>query len=329
MCFKGDVLTEFERCSGNEGAGAIYCGTESGYLHPVYADALGEWGQPAFLPNCGGWVLQRSITNFDAVDAMGCYPLFTCQDWSSLHLDLEEIDRKWVSLVLVADPFGDYSVDYMRACFPDVMFAFKRHYVVDLSCSTRDYVSDNHARNARKALQNVTVEVCQEPAALLDDWMTLYNVLIQRHQIRGITAFSRESFARQIQVPGLVALRACAGGETVGMLLWYVMGNVAYYHLGAHSEVGYDLRASFALFWLALDYFADIGVGWLALGAGAGIHGTEDDGLSRFKRGWSTGTRVAYLCGRIFDRAMYRELVVQRANLPETSYFPLYRYGEY
>jgi len=322
-------LTEFGRGAGDGGAGAIHDEAASGYAHAAYAAALSEWGQPVLLPRCGGWALERDIAGSGAVDAMGCYPLFTCRDWSALRRDLESIDRNWVSLVLVVDPFGDYSVDDLRACFPDLMIAFKRHYVVDLRRSARDFVDAHHVRNARKALRSVTVDVCSEPLTLLDDWTALYDVLIQRHQIRGITAFSRASFGRQLHVPGLVALRARTGGETVGILLWYVTGNVAYYHLGAYSDAGYDACASFALFWFALEYFADLGVGWLALGAGAGIQGTEDDGLSRFKRGWSTDTRVAYLCGRIFDRAAYQALVRQRMDLPETGYFPLYRYGEH
>ncbi len=321
-------MTEFGRGAGDGGAGATCAGATVGYAHAAYAAALGEWGQPVLLPKSGGWVLERGIASSDAVDAMGCYPLFACCDWSALRQDLESVGRNWVSLVLVADPFGDYSIDDLQACFPDLMVAFKRHYVVDLSRPARDFVDAHHVRNARKALRSVTVDVCSEPLTLLDDWMALYDVLIQRHQIHGITAFSRTSFARQLQAPGMIALRAVAEGETVGILLWYVTGNVAYYHLGAYSDAGYDARASFALFWFALEYFAGLGVGWLALGAGAGIQGTEDDGLSRFKRGWSTDTRVAYLCGRIFDRATYQALVQRRADLPETGYFPLYRYGE-
>ena len=303
--------------------------TPSGYSHPLYADALSEYGQPIFLRQCGGWALERAVPGCSAVDAMGCYPLFVCKDWSCLLSELERPDHPWITLALVADPFGSYSPDYLRQCFPDVMIPFKQHYVVDLSKHPRDFVADHHARNARKAMQSVTVEVCQEPTLLLDDWEKLYDVLIQRHQIQGLKAFSRPSFARQLQVPGLIALRARAEGAVVGMLLWYVTGNVAYYHLGAYSEVGYNFRASFALFWFALDYFADMGVRWLDLGAGVGISETGDDGLSRFKKGWSNGTRVAYFCGRVFDQSRYLKIVSQQASLPESCYFPLYRCGEF
>ena len=73
---------------------------------------------------------------------------------------------------------------------------------------------------------------------------------------------------------------------------------------GAYSDTGYELRASFALFWVAIEYFAATDLQWLNLGAGAGVRNSKD-GLTRFKRGWSNGTRTAYFCGRIFDRAKY------------------------
>jgi lipid II:glycine glycyltransferase (peptidoglycan interpeptide bridge formation enzyme) len=110
------------------------------------------------------------------------------------------------------------------------------------------------------------------------------------------------------------------------MTLWYVLGNVGYYHLGAYNHAGYELRASFALFWRAIEHFAAKGLRWLNLGAGAGLEGSSTDGLSRFKRGWSTGT--AYFCGRIFDRAKYSE-VVKASGVSAADYFPAYRKGEF
>jgi hypothetical protein len=53
-----------------------------------------------------------------------------------------------------------------------------------------------------------------------------------------------------------------------------------------------------------------------------------DDGLSRFKRGWATGTRTAYLCGRVLDRREY-ERMVRAAGAGTTAYFPAYRTGEF
>ena len=151
--------------------------------------------------------------------------------------------------------------------------------------------------------------------------------MIERHNITGIAAFSRESFAGKFNVPGMVAIRAVHNDATVGMLLWYEQGNRAYYHLGAYSTLGYQLRASFALFDYSIRYFAEQQFEWLNLGAGAGL-GSAQSGLNRFKQGWSTGTRTAYFCGRVFNRQKYQE-VVMAGNVPATDYFPAYRRGEF
>jgi hypothetical protein len=82
------------------------------------------------------------------------------------------------------------------------------------------------------------------------------------------------------------------------------------------------------LFWSSIKFFTDSGLKWLDLGAGAGIKKASDDGLSRFKRGWSTGTRTAYLCGQIFDSVKYKTIVATK-GISNTEYFPAYRTGEF
>lgn len=300
----------------------------SGYLHPAYAEALSEFGAPRLLPRCAGWILQRQIPNSTDFDAMGCYPLFACHDWSRLRIDLENIGNSLVSLSLVTDPFGEYDPAYLRECFPDVTVPFKEHFVVDLSRPLDTFVHPHHRRNARKALREMAVEKCASPQDYLEDWTTLYSELITRHSITGIAGFSKESFDMQLRVPGIVAFRATRDDVTVGMLLWYAQGDRACYHLGAYSLAGYDLRASFALFSYSLEYFAEQPFKWLNLGAGAGTSADAKSGLSRFKQGWSTGTRTAYFCGRVFDPKKYEELVMA-GNAPPTAYFPGYRVGEF
>ena len=127
-------------------------------------------------------------------------------------------------------------------------------------------------------------------------------------------------------MPGLVAFRAEAGGATVGMLLWFVQGDVAYYHLGAYDEAGYARNASFALFWRSIEWFTGR-VRWLDLGAGAGL-GDGSGGLDRFKAGWATGTRTAYLCRHVFRPDRY-DAIARAAGTPDAAYFPSYRAGEF
>lgn len=300
----------------------------TGYAHPEYAASLAEFGSPYQLPQCGGNLLIRPIQGQSAKDAMSCYPLFSCLEWSRLHHDLNEIGSNLVSITMVTDPFGNYTADYLQNCFQHIARPFKQHFVVDLTQPVISFVSSHHRRNARKALRDVEVELCSEPTNYLDEWVNLYGCLVERHKIKGIATFSRMALAKQLIVPGLVMFRASHRQTTIGIILWYIQDEVAYYHLAAYNQIGYKLRASFALFWTAINYFADSGLHWLNLGAGAGVQGNDDDGLIRFKRGWSTGTRTAYLCGRIFDQIKYDQLIQARGIAP-TNYFPAYRQGEF
>ncbi len=300
----------------------------TGYSHTDYAASLSEFGSPRLLPRCEGWILQRSIPATPHRDAMGCYPLFMCRDWTRLADDLEDIAGGLVSLVLVTDPFGDYTEEILRHTFEDLATPFKEHFVVDLKASPETFVRPHHQRNARKALQAVLVEKCVEPSRCVEEWNSLYANLVARHDIRGIARFSNSSFALQLRVPGAVMLRATYEGRTVGMTWWFVSGNVGYYHLGAYNDEGYDLGASFALFWRSIELFKGEGLHWLDLGAAAGLGTGTQDGLSRFKRGWADGTRMAYLCGRIFDRARYAQ-ILEAKGIHATDYFPAYRKGEF
>jgi hypothetical protein len=67
---------------------------------------------------------------------------------------------------------------------------------------------------------------------------------------------------------------------------------------------------------------------WIDLGAGAGTNSNAEDGLTKFKRGWTTRTRTKYFCGRVFDRSEYSRLT-RIKGAEGASYFPAYRAGEF
>jgi hypothetical protein len=298
----------------------------NGYLHPDYAASLSEFGTPRNLPACQGWILERPIPGFSLRDAMGCYPLFACQNWGRLKDDLVQLAPDLVTLALITDPFGDYTMDDLEHAF-DRVVPFKEHFVVDLCQEPERFVSSHHRRNVQRAFRHLEVTTHTEPLELIDEWMKLYEVLTQRHRIHGFAAFSRESFIRQLQVPGIVAFCASREQQIVGMTLWYICGKVAYYHLGAYNPHGYKLLASFALFWHSFTYFKDRSY-WLSLGAAAGSTSQEASGLTRFKKGWATDTRTVYFCSRIFDPKSYTE-IVRTKGVPKTDYFPAYRQGDF
>ena len=299
-----------------------------GYADAGYAASLSEYGTPRFLAHSRAWILERAVPGTLYRDAMGCYPIFACEDWSQLARDLEQLSESLICLSVVTDPFGLYDLEHLRQCFPDLAVPFKQHFVIDLKRAPETFVLPHHRRNARQGLRNLQVEKYEHPAECLDDWSKLYQGLVDRHHISGIAKFSLSSFAKQLEVPGMIVFRAIHERTIEGMLLCYEQDNRVYYHLGAFSPRGYELRASFALFDHAIRYFAEHGFEWFSLGAGAGVAQDLESGLSRFKQGWSTGTRTTYFCGRIFDREKYREMVLAKGAFT-TKYFPAYREGEF
>jgi hypothetical protein len=291
----------------------------SGYADRGYAESLGEWGTPRHLPCCDGSILVRSIPESALVDGMGPYPLFACRDWDALGADVAELDGELVSLTLVTDPFGAAAPAQLAEWFPDRCVAFKEHHVVDLSHPPLETASRHHRRDAARALRGAEVELVGEPPAFLDEWTALYEGLVRRHGVQGVARFSRRSFARQLELRDLVAFRARSGDTLLGGSLWIASERAAYYHLAATTDEGNRLGVSYALVAVALEHFAQGGWAWASLGAGAGLSDSED-GLTRFKRGWASGTRTAYLCGRVLDREAYAAL-----GGGAEAYFPAYR----
>jgi hypothetical protein len=295
-------------------------------MHRAHAESLAEFGTPREVPHSGGWLLERPIPGSESRDAMGCYPLFACRDWSALPTDLDDLKGELVSVSLVADPFGKYDRTLLDQCF-DVVTPFKEHFIADLSETPEAIVSKHHHKYALKALGEVDVQLCPEPPELLDTWVSLYSTLAERHGITGIRAFSRTVFEKQLAIPGMVALQAERRGTIVAANLYFVQGEAAYDHLAASSPEGYECRASYALKWCAMQYFRDK-VRWIDWGGGAGATVDPSDGLTWFKSGWARTTRPAYFCGRILNETAYRQIAREK-NLEHSRWFPAYRDGEF
>ena len=296
----------------------------SGYGHPAYALAAAGKGVALQLPRSRGSVIVRDIGMSGRRDAIGPYPIFSCDDWAGLHKDLSDLSSDLVTVGMVTDPFGAWSNEVLQRCFPDVLVRFKEHFVVQLSADPLSHVHAHHRRNIALGRRNVEVAVVDDVPAFTEEWQALYGHLVQRHRIRGPANFSPGSLAAQLLVPGMVALRARRDGETVGASLWYEQGDIAYYHLAAYVPLAYKLRASYALFATAFERFAERGLAWASLGAGAGTAGDPDDGLSRFKRGWSTDTRTAWFGGRVLQPDIYEHLTEGSRG----PWFPAYREHE-
>lgn len=296
---------------------------ESGYASALYARSQAHTGRPRPLPRSGGWILEREIGEAQGRDAMGCYPLLACRDWSAVPEDLDAC-TDLVSLVAVPDPHGEHDPALLSRAFPDLVKPFKEHFVCELGDAPVG--SRHHRYYARRALRRLEIEESRDPASHVDEWTQLYAQLIERHHLKGIHAFPRESFAAQLAVPGGTLLRALEHGTAVAAQLWYVRRGVAYSHLAATGPRGYELGAPYALHAAAATILGDRAE-ILHLGGGAGRGLRSTDGLSYFKAGWANATTTAYLVGRVLDVERYRTLAASR-GAADTVYFPAYRAGE-
>ena len=299
--------------------------TRQGYLSKQYAYSLSEFGKPTYLHNSKAWILQREVPGSRYEDGMGSYPLFCCSDWQAIKEDMDEIQNRLVTLSVVTDPFGAYDAELLQRLF-DRVHKFKDHFIFKTGRPIEEVASKHHRYYSKKAFKEVAIEQCSEPVHLLTEWTEVYSALVQRHELHGIKAFSENAFAKQLQTPGIVVFRALHKGATVGMHLWYIQEMLAYSHLQAMTQRGYELGASYALYWKAIEKLSSI-VNFIDLGAGAGTVSNANDGLTQFKKGWSNQIRSVYFCGKVFNEKFYTELTKER-NAAASSYFPAYRNGE-
>ena len=297
-----------------------------GYAHPLYAASLAEFGNPRYLPACGGWILERQIPGTPYRDAMGLYPLFFCENWDNLIDDFEALRNRYISLSLVIGPFSRFPVDKYRKYF-EIFRPYKDHYILDLTLPLDETVSKGHRRSARRALRNLDVEMMISPEIDLDEWVNLYEDLIKRHQIKGIRAFSYRSFEKQIAIPNTVYFRVTNNGNVVGGNIFFIQGDVAYAHLSAFSEEGYKLGAPYAVKWCALQHLSKL-VNWVNFGGSTSSSQENLTGLDYFKMGWSNQTGKSYFCGKILDEEKYR-ITVNQKRILDTNWFPAYRLGDF
>ncbi len=296
----------------------------TGYLHPGYAQSLSEFGVPIELPRSGAWLLKRQIPHSKGWDGIACYPYLVCADWPALKEDLRSIAGELVTFAAVADPFCSLEINDLKHAFPDICIHFKDHYVADLSWTLDKIVSPRHLRNARRALRRVEVEFHTEPLGLLDDWMRLFDQETRRLQLTGIRAFSRASLAQQLALPGSVMSIARHDGHIISAHIQMIHGDIAYAHLAAKVPEARTFGADHALYYSELLYYKDK-VRWINWGGDAGL--ATNGSLSFFKKGWSTNTRPAYFCGRVFNRSLY-ETICRHIEKTD-NYFPMYRKGEF
>lgn len=303
---------------------------QKGYSSSIYAKSYENVGllKRLNIGYCSGIVLERSIPHTSYKDICNLYPVHmtTGTDFilDNHHKDkfLQLKDEGIVSICLVSDPMDNIEkhIKYEDLIGFNIT-PFKDHYVINLQEELK--LSSNHKRNIKKA-NNSGIEIRNVIVTNKNidyysyTFNNLYSVLVERHDITGLPNFNNTQLSNQLRVPGTVLFEAynlCP----VGYMLFYVDGDVVRYHLGCYNEKGYDQCASFLLMYEAIKYFKQLGLKYLVLGGSSGSG--EEDGLDRFKKGWTSHTKKNYLVTKIINTKIYFSL----SEGQESNYFPLYR----
>ena len=295
-------------------------------MHPLYAESFSDIGEPLYLPRAKGWLIKRPIPNTPLFDAMGPYPLFFCKNWNCLIEDIESIKDQVCTVALVIGPFEDIPKEAFKHHF-DIFRSYKDHYILDTTLPYCEIISKSHKREARKALNKIKIDLQISPNIDLDEWCFLYNTLIQHHHITGIRAFSRNTLKNHITIPNTHYYRALCHGEIIGGNLFYIQNEIAYYHLACSTEKGYKLHANYATLWSAIRDLSTK-VHFIEFGGGAGAKEGILDGLSQFKKGWSSLTKKSFFLGKINDHQEYWDLIKMN-RISDNNWFPAYRTGDY
>lgn len=291
------------------------------YASPAYARVFEHLARPLWVPAWGAHVLTRELPGGGGRDALGVYPLAPFGPGADLKAGLAWLkDQGLVSIGLVPDPATAPPLADLQDAF-GLCAPFKIHLRVDYGREVR--FTKHHRAEVKRALGKVSVEVVSL-ADHLDDWCGLYGNLIDRHEIQGLSAFSRPAFERLAEVEGLTTVAAFADGVIVSMHLWVAdtMNKVGYSLLAATSAEGYRRSAAYAVHDASIRLLSDLNS--LNLGGGAGLQ-AEQDGLTFFKRGFSNDEVQSYFCGAILDEARYADLSGGRMAL--ATPFPAYRFA--
>ena len=287
------------------------------YATQAYAASLAHMGDARAVPAWDSWVIERPLAG-GGMDVCGPYPLAVIARDADLAAGLETLRHSGaVSVTLALDDFHRPELEQLRTHF-DVVRPFKTHYVVDRSAGEVS-PSRHHRYEISRALRAVSVR--EIPLAdSLPQWETLYRTLVSRHELAGVHDFPAAHFVALAALPAVRCVAAFQGEAMVAAHLWVDHGDCVHSHLAASSELGYALRAAYAVNDFSIRLFAAARI--INLGGGAGASDDATDGLARFKAGFTNATAQGHICGKILDRDAYARLSQGSAD---SGYFPLYR----
>ena len=158
---------------------------------------------------------------------------------------------------------------------------------------------------------------------VIEEWRGMYDALFRKHGVPDGAKLPEKHFEALQSDPQATVFVAKMEADLVAMSIWLSDGSIAHNHLGASSDAGYQVGASYALYAAAIDTFQDHRVLYLG-----GMPGATDDpnhGLARFKRGFANATISTSLAGFVLDEAGYQEICEKFGRPRQTEFFPAYR----
>lgn len=295
------------------------------YNSTDYCACLEGFGTPHMLDETSGYLLRRRIPGTCLDDLVFPYPMFRVTDEGSLLGSLHSGRACGaVTATIVTDPLAAFipSTDEW-----DVALKWKTHLIVDNSLPSANLFSDKVCYYTRRARGRFGFEVGLAPddrPALLNDWMRLWAILVERHGLRGLKALSRGYFEGLFSLDGVLPAVLSDGDGIHGIHIWIVDGTDAYSHLHASDALAYDCSANYLLYSEELKLLSELGCRRCLLGSASGSGG--EDGLFAFKRQFANASADNHLLGLVMDRAAYAGLTGSPVH--EGGYFPAYRRGE-
>lgn len=293
------------------------------YATRQYAQiAAGSCDTVTSIPSWKQYVVRRSVGDVASVcgvDAAGCYPVSPFEEDIDLLAGFEALrSQGCVSVVIVADPVLRPCDRQLSDAF-DICRPFKTHYLYDRRKGPVRY-SKHHRYEVRRAGADVRkIDLAEH----LDEWVSLYCDLVQRHSITGSAAFSDRALKAMSRIDGLVTFGAFVDDQMVACHLWLRAGETVHSHLAASNSVGRGCGAAYSLYDRAIRHFADAKM--IDFGGAAGLIEDPRNGLARFKRGFANASAPTYLCGKILDRKRYDMLSAAMETPRKMDYFPAYR----
>lgn len=292
------------------------------YSSKQYAEAFKSDYKPIYLPTTKSYMLERKVLDTDLLDISACYPRYLVDDYNNIKKDIDYLKSKgFISLVFASDVFSTKELEDNKILFEHFK-PFKEHFI----CELKSYQghSNHHKYEVKKASKLAEVKII-DLRKYLHEWILIYQVLIQKHNIKGVQYFSPQYFKSIANLDNLYTVAAFRNNELISAHIWIAHQDKVYSHLAASNDTGYETCASYLIYDYSINYFRDKGFSSLDLGSGAGLE-NANSGLTFFKQGFANDKRWSFICGKILDCLKYNQLSGLIKNSGE--YFPAYRFKE-